>query len=156
MAEAGLQLRPPRGTRVEFRPPGSLQVAPMGYVDSNLARDERVLYRAHLHWVLFFSWKSLFTLFLAPLLQRWSSEFAVTNRRVIIKLGLVSRETLELSLSKVESIGVDQTLLGRILGYGTIIVIGTGGTRERFDKISNPLGFRRAVMDAFESAAPGS
>lgn len=124
----------------------------MGYVDSNLARDEQVLYRAHLHWVLFLSLKSLLTLFLAPAIQRWTSEFAVTNRRVVVKLGLISRHTLELSLAKVESIGVEQGLLGRLLGYGTIVVIGTGGTRERFDRISDPLAFRRAVMEASESA----
>jgi len=125
----------------------------MGYVEDNLSKDERVLYRAHLHWVLFLSFKALLTLFLSPMIQRWTSEFAVTNRRVVIKLGLISRQTLELSLAKVESIGVEQSLLGRIFGYGTIIVIGTGGTRERFDQIANPLGFRRAVMDASESVS---
>lgn len=125
----------------------------MGYVDDNLARNEKVLYRAHLHWVLFLSLKGLLTLFLAPAIQRWSSEFAVTNRRVIIKVGLVSRQTLELSLAKVESIGVEQTLVGRMFGFGSIIVIGTGGTRERFETIANPLGFRRAVMDASESVS---
>src|SRR5215468_8894258 len=69
-------------------------------------------------------------------LSKWimarTSEFAVTNKRVIVKVGLIRRDTLELLLSKVESIGVDQSILGRIFGFGTIVVIGTGGTREPF------------------------
>ena len=83
-------------------------------------------------------------------LSRWitviTSEFAVTNKRVIIKVGLIRRHTLELLLAKVESIGVDQGIMGRILGYGRIIVIGTGGTREPFNKIAQPLEFRKQVQ----------
>jgi len=75
-----------------------------------------------------------------------TSEFAVTNRRVIIKVGLIRRDTLELMLNKVESIGVDQTVTGRIVGYGTIIVVGTGGTREPFRNIARPLDFRKQVQ----------
>src|SRR2546422_5146760 len=73
-------------------------------------------------------------------LSRWiisrTSEFAVTNKRVVIKVGLIRRHTLELLLAKVESIGVEQAVLGRILGYGTIVVVGTGGTRESFTNIA--------------------
>jgi uncharacterized membrane protein YdbT with pleckstrin-like domain len=118
------------------------------YVDTNLIQGEIVRYRARLHWIIFFSMKALFTLFLAPLVENWTSEFAVTNKRVIVKVGLISRRTLELNLSKVESIGVDQGIIGRIFGYGTIIIIGTGGTKERFRGIADPLGFRKAVNEA--------
>lgn len=83
-------------------------------------------------------------------LSRWviarTSEFAVTNKRVIIKRGLVRRHTLELLLTKVESVGVDQGIAGRILGYGSIVVIGTGGTRESFQNIAQPLEFRKQVQ----------
>ena len=83
-------------------------------------------------------------------LTKWikarSSEFAVTNKRVIVKVGLIRRDTVELLLSKVESIGVDQTVIGRLFGFGTIIVIGTGGTREPFANIAQPLEFRRHVQ----------
>ncbi len=123
----------------------------MGYVEDNLMTGERVNYRARLHWVVFVSLKALLTLFIAPLVARGTSEFAVTNRRVIIKVGLVSRRTVELNLEKVESIGVDQTILGRIFGYGTIVVVGTGGTREPFPSIADPMGFRRAVSEATEA-----
>ena len=75
-----------------------------------------------------------------------TSEFAVTNKRVIIKVGLIRRDTLELLLSKVESIGVDQTVTGRIVGYGSIVVVGTGGTRETFKNIARPLDFRKHVQ----------
>ena len=83
-------------------------------------------------------------------LSRWitdkTSEFAVTNKRVVIKVGLVRRHTLELLLSKVESVGVDQGVIGRILDYGSIVVVGTGGTREPFRNIARPLEFRKQVQ----------
>jgi len=88
------------------------------------------------------------TLFLIAFVHRRSSEFAVTNKRVIIKVGLVSRRSVEILLAKVEAITVDQTLLGRIFGYGTITIIGTGGTHEPFQLISNPLEFRRQAQIA--------
>ncbi len=75
-----------------------------------------------------------------------TSEFAVTNKRVLVKVGLVRRHTLELLLTKVETIGIDQDLLGRLFNYGTIIVTGTGGTKEPFKDIANPLEFRRQVQ----------
>ena len=123
----------------------------MGYVEDNLMAGEQVVHRARLHWTTFVSLKALLTLFIAPLVARATSEFAVTNRRVIIKVGLVSRKTVELNLEKVESIGVDQTVLGRILGYGSIVVVGTGGTREPFRGIADPMAFRRAVNAATEA-----
>jgi uncharacterized membrane protein YdbT with pleckstrin-like domain len=75
-----------------------------------------------------------------------SSEFVVTNKRVIVKVGFVQRQTLELVLAKVETIGVEQTILGRILNYGTIIVTGTGGTKEPFKDIASPIRFREHVQ----------
>lgn len=123
----------------------------MGYVEQNLIAGERVTYRGHLHWMVFVSLKALLTLFLAPVIERATSEFAVTNRRVIIKVGLISRRTVEIKLEKIESIGVDQTILGRIFGYGTIEVNGTGGTYEPFRGLARPLEFRKAVNEASEA-----
>lgn len=82
-------------------------------------------------------------LFLIAFIHRHSSEFGVTSKRVIIKVGLFSRRSVEILLSKVEAITVDQTLWGRIFGYGSITIIGTGGTHEPFHLISDPLEFRR-------------
>jgi Bacterial PH domain len=78
--------------------------------------------------------------------KRNATEMAVTNRRVLIKTGMGSRRTLDMMLSRVESIGVEETMWGRILGYGSVIVRGTGGTPEPFVKISHPQEFRRQVQ----------
>ena len=78
------------------------------YVQSNLSSGEQVVYEARLHWIIFVSLKALLTLFIAPLIQRATSEFAITNKRVIIKVGLISRRTLEMNLSKIESVNVNQ------------------------------------------------
>lgn len=78
------------------------------------------------------------------------SEFAITNKRVIIKLGIVSRRTSEMFLNKIESIVVMQGLLGRVMGYGTVVVKGTGGTPERFKHVPNPLEFRRQVQEQID------
>lgn len=75
-----------------------------------------------------------------------SAEFVVTNRRVMIKIGVLQRRTVETMLSKVEGISVDQGLVGRLFDYGTITVTGTGGTRESFEDIAAPLEFRRQVQ----------
>ncbi|MFB3897109.1 MAG: PH domain-containing protein [bacterium] len=86
-------------------------------------------------------------MFIAKWIQYISSEFGVTNSRVLIKVGFISRHSLELLLTKVEGIGVDQSITGRILNYGTIIVSGTGGTKEAFALIAHPLEFRKKVQE---------
>ena len=92
---------------------------------------------------------------LAGLVRRNATEMAVTTRRVVIKTGLAARKTIEMLLSKVESIEVSETASGRMLGYGTIVVIGTGGTSEPFHKIAHPLEFRSRVQQQIEkSQAP--
>ncbi len=79
--------------------------------------------------------------------KRNATEMAVTNKRVLIKTGLGSRRTLDLMLSRVESIGVEETVVGRMLGYGSVVVRGTGGTPEPFLMIAHPQEFRRAVQE---------
>jgi uncharacterized membrane protein YdbT with pleckstrin-like domain len=83
-----------------------------------------------------------------------SAEFAVTNKRVILKYGLVQRRTAEMFLQKIESVGVDQGVLGRILNYGTVTVRGSGGTLEPFGNVAHPLEFRREVQERV-SQLPG-
>jgi hypothetical protein len=87
---------------------------------------------------------------LAGMVRRNATEMAVTNRRVVIKTGLASRKTIEMLLNKVESIEVSETTAGRMLGYGTIVVIGTGGTPEPFHKVAHPLEFRNQVQQQIE------
>src|SRR5262245_9801817 len=87
---------------------------------------------------------------IAGLIRRNATEMAVTTRRVVIKTGLAARKTIEMLLNKVESIEVSETASGRMLGYGTIVVIGTGGTSEPFHKIARPLEFRSQVQQQIE------
>jgi Bacterial PH domain len=86
-------------------------------------------------------------IFAYGIVRRNATEMAVTNRRVLIKTGLASRRTLDLMLGRVESIGVEETVFGRMVGYGTVIVRGTGGTPETFEKIAHPQDFRRNVQE---------
>ena len=90
-------------------------------------------------------------LLVAGATRRNATEMAVTNHRVIIKVGLVGRRTIEMLLSKIESIEVKETAGGRMLGYGTIVVIGTGGTPEPFYKVAHPLEFRSKVQQQIET-----
>jgi len=93
---------------------------------------------------------------LAHYIQVMTSEFAVTTSRLIFKVGLVSRYTTELLLTKVESIGVQQGLVGRVLNYGDLTVTGTGGAREVFRRVRDPIGFRNHVQQASIGSAGGS
>lgn len=82
---------------------------------------------------------------IGALISFLTTEFALTNKRVIAKTGLIRRRSVELLLQKVESIGVNQSILGRILDYGTITVTGTGGTKEPFGNIIAPMELRKRV-----------
>jgi uncharacterized membrane protein YdbT with pleckstrin-like domain len=148
----------------------------MGFIDRNLLPGETIDYRAHLHKVIFLApalfaaagaalvgyglalalaavWipGALLLAYGASVgvgrvVQYLGSEFAVTNKRVLIKVGIVNRRSLEMLLSKVETVRVEQSVAGRLLGYGTIVVTGTGGTNEPFRSIADPLEFRRQVQ----------
>ena len=85
------------------------------------------------------------------LIRRASTELAVTNRRVIAKFGFIRRSTVELNLAKVESIRVEQSVMGRIFSYGSIVVTGTGSTMDPIPFIANPIGFRQAVQGATDT-----
>jgi uncharacterized membrane protein YdbT with pleckstrin-like domain len=139
------------------------------YVQSNLIDGEEVVYQTSIHPIVYLS-PAAFILFgiglglfgipqagvlvlglgalmlIGAWFRQWTSEFAVTNRRVIVKVGFISRRTIEINLSKVESVEVNQDVFARLFNYGTILVIGTGGTKEPFDLINDPLAFRRAVQ----------
>jgi uncharacterized membrane protein YdbT with pleckstrin-like domain len=149
----------------------------MGYIEQSLVPGETVVYRARLHWIIFL-WPVIFLLFallsflggkdsagagvffllvgliwgLNSYAKFSSSEFGLTNRRVLVKYGSFRRHSLELMLPKLESTGVDQGIPGRIFGYGTIIVGGTGGTKERFPSIAAPMEFRRMVQQQTTSS----
>jgi uncharacterized membrane protein YdbT with pleckstrin-like domain len=85
------------------------------------------------------------------LIKRNATVMVLTNKRVIVKTGLASRRTLELLLSRIESVVVEEPAMGRVLGYGTVIIRGTGGTPEMFEKIAHPLEFRSQVQSQISS-----
>jgi len=147
----------------------------MSYLDDHLLRDERIVYRARLHWTIFIHAILVVLLGIAlgivlylyqpaywylgaalaglglllaigPAIRYASSEFAVTDKRVVAKLGFIERESLETLLSKIEAIGVDQGVVGRMLGFGAVTITGTGGTEESFPKIAEPLELRRQIQ----------
>jgi len=87
---------------------------------------------------------------LAGVMKRNATEMVVTNKRVIVKTGILTRRTFEMLLSRIESIGVQEPVIGRVLGYGTVILRGVGGTPDEFDLIANPLAFRSHVQEQIE------
>lgn len=84
--------------------------------------------------------------FFKALIQRRTTELAITNRRVIAKVGLISRKTWEINATKVEGVEVDQSIFGRIFGYGTVSVKGTGGGIAPLRNIDDPVEFRKHVI----------
>lgn len=75
----------------------------------------------------------------------WVTEIAVTNRRVIYKKGLIQRETTEMNMDKVESVQIDQSILGRMLDYGNVTILGTGEGFKTLRTIANPIELRNSI-----------
>ena len=149
----------------------------MGYIDDNLMSEEQVIYRTKLHWItllipailaIFFGLPAIpaildiffgsfvfgsFLLLVAIIcgipsfISFKNSEFAITNKRVLMNAGFIRINSLEIPLTKVEAIQVKQGPLGRILNYGTVIITGTGGTAKRFRDIYAPLEFRKKLQE---------
>ena len=83
--------------------------------------------------------------FLRAWFRRWTTEIAVTERRVILKRGFIRRHTVEMNMQKVESVDVDQTQLGRLFDYGSVTIRGTGSTFETLRMIDEPLKLRSTI-----------
>ena len=149
----------------------------MSYVQKNLVTGESIIYETGVHWsVLFWPGLIAIVIFagatacflqkdsnflyagaallvaaaivlVVAVVKRKATEIAVTNRRVIIKTGWIHRRSLEIMLAKVESIGITEPFLGRMLGYGTVVIRGTGSTPEPFEKIAHPSELRKHVHE---------
>lgn len=147
----------------------------MSYVDRILEPGERVRHRATLSWTVHapalavafaamacawigfksgLSWLFLISgalgvialgLFARGALERAATEIVVTDRRVVLKRGFVRRHTVEMNMAKIESVDVDQTLLGRLFDYGDVTFRGTGSSLERLSRIDAPLRLRTSV-----------
>jgi uncharacterized membrane protein YdbT with pleckstrin-like domain len=140
----------------------------MGFIDDSLIPGEKALYRTKPHWVIFITpvimlfllmyigfnidpilgtLAFLFSLYIViRLLSVFiSTEFALTNKRVIAKTGLIRRHSLEIMLTKVESISISQSINGRLWNFGTVNVVGSGGTNQALPMIRKPMELRQRV-----------
>ena len=107
---------------------------------------------SHLGW---FALPLPMLILISPALIYASSELVITSGRVLIKTGYVHRQTREMFVSKIESVSVDQGVVGRMLDYGTVVIRGTGGSEELFDTIAHPLAFRNFVQQ-LQTATSGA
>jgi uncharacterized membrane protein YdbT with pleckstrin-like domain len=135
------------------------------YIEENLARDEQIIIKAQVTWLSQFWYLlfgGIFVLLALPsknfifflvgaifigvaVIHVITTELALTNRRIIAKSGLIRRNTIELKVNRVESLGVDQGVLGRILNFGSIVVKGVGGSNAPIPYIAKPMEFRQQV-----------
>lgn len=147
------------------------------YIKSTLLPQEKVLYYTGPHYIIFFPcflwifiafamffifpqypFTAYVPLIIAALyaascyLAYISSEYGITDKRVLVKVGFIRRNSLEIFFHKIESIAVKQSVLGRLLDYGTIIVSGTGGSKDPFCYVPHPLEFRRQAQIQMEEA----
>lgn len=136
----------------------------MTYITQTLAKDETLLAEGKISkWSLFHFYCAAVifglsiiclpisaALLLYAYLKIRSTEMGITSKRVIRKTGVIMRDTSEIRLSKVESVSVKQGFLGRIFGYGDVIISGSGGNDAVMKGVKDPLVFRRAVHDACE------
>ena len=136
------------------------------YVEGALVRDEQIVYLGHISlWSL--SHLIVLGIVLLPvvgiglifLIKAWvrykTTELAITTKRVIVKFGFIRRSTVEINISKVESIQVDQEILGRMFNFGTLIIAGAGTPQAPIPGISEPMEFRKAFIEAQERAKAG-
>ena len=167
---------PPHIGAPPFAPPALGPKSLGSYTTATLQADERALHKTTLHWMVLVvpilaavfsliiigpigmiaSWKGqswVWLLLVIPVvivafavLAVRTSELVITDRRVLIKVGFIQRQTFEMFISKIESVVVTQGMLGRFFNYGTVEIRGTGGSSESFATIVAPLQFRDAIQ----------
>jgi uncharacterized membrane protein YdbT with pleckstrin-like domain len=130
----------------------------MRYIDKSLAPGEEVVVRGQ--WPTFYwigAWLALIVLgiilvgvfiFIGAAIKMNTTDFAVTNRRVILKRGWLNLSTQEVSTNSIETVEVAQTFWGRVFGFGRVRVTGTGDSHIVFPPMKNPIAFRRAIESA--------
>lgn len=127
------------------------------FVENSLIPGEKIEAKATITWLSQF-WYYVFALLLVmtvifpilfivlAIINVTSTELAVTNKKVIGKAGFIRRVSIDLPLEKLESVNIDQGIIGRILGYGRVSIRGVGGNNVSIPYIKKPMDFRRVVM----------
>ena len=127
----------------------------MRYINSTLPDNEKIILEVELHWIRkFLAWFYLIFfgifiigiyLFVKIMIENWTTEQAVTEKRVIKKIGWIKRATEEISLNRIEEVNFKQSILQRIFGAGDINIRGTGGGELRFIWIENPTRVHKTL-----------
>jgi uncharacterized membrane protein YdbT with pleckstrin-like domain len=136
------------------------------YVEGALVKDERIVHLGHISlwslWHLFALGLLLLPVFGLGLIfwvlayvRYKTTELAITTKRVIVKHGFIRRRTVEININKVESIQVDQEILGRMFNFGTLVIAGAGDPQAPIAGISSPMAFRKAFIEAQDQAKSG-
>ncbi len=135
------------------------------YVEGALIKDEKIVHFGHISlWSL---WHlialgllllpafgvGIFFLVMAYVRYK-TTELAITTKRVIVKVGFIRRQTIEININKVESIQIDQEILGRLFDFGTLIIAGAGNPQAPIKGISAPMAFRKAFIEAQDQSTP--
>ena len=144
----------------------------MGYIEQNLVADERIIFKGEIHWMRYA--RPILIIFLGVLALYWNMwaviagvilmligifqiayiyfglSYAVTNKRIILKKGILNVEALEIILTKVEGVHIEQSFLGRLLNYGTVVVT-TGEVINRFEYLAYPAQFSNSVHEVVQS-----
>ncbi len=103
-------------------------------------------------WIVWLSFAAALFQWIRMWIFHQFSDYGITNKRAIMKMGWISRDAFETFLERIEGTRVDQSILGRLLNYGTLIVIGTGGTHDAFPFIPKILQFRHQLQQAIDQA----
>ena len=144
----------------------------MGYIEQNLVADERIIFKGEIHWMRYA--RPILIIFLGVLALYWNMwaviagvilmligifqiayiyfglSYAVTTKRIILKKGILNVEALEIILTKVEGVHIEQSFLGRLLNYGTVVVT-TGEVINRFEYLAYPAQFSNSVHEVVQS-----
>lgn len=131
----------------------------MSYTNASLSGNEHVIKLTSFTWWITIKWGILsiplipFTLgwsLVIPFIsfiERYFTEYAITSQGVLVKRGIIRRKVSRISIKKIEGVELRQTILGRILNYGTIVVRGTGSDAVVFYMVGGPLGFQGLIND---------
>ena len=129
----------------------------MNYVKDTIGTNEKIVYAVKFHWIYTFSafiYLLFFGVFIVGIIiffkmmiNKWTTERVLTDYRYIQKTGLIARDTEEISIYKIEEVDLSQTILGRILGYGSISISGTGSGNIFLKSIDEPLIFQKYLND---------